>query len=109
MLHLSKNFFSRVYQELMLLAFREVNYVKAFSVKVLGKTLHSIASSLKTKPIADLYLQICSCGFILLLYRMNCGNFKLVYGRTSLIHFPKGPILKAFRIRSDHMTTRYCG
>lgn len=91
----------------MLLAFSEVNHVIAFSVKVLGKALHNMASSLETILMADLYLHMCSWGFVLPLYRTNWRGFKFVSGRTSLIHFSKGPILKAFLIISDPRLTEF--
>lgn len=53
-LNLSKNNFSRVSQEWIDWGVREVNHVRAFSDKVLGKALHNMASSLVIRPMADL-------------------------------------------------------
>lgn len=96
MLNLSRNIFSKVYHESILFVFNEVNQVYAFSDKVLRKALHNTASLVVTSLMAKLYLQIYSWGFVLPVYKINCGNFKLVSGRTSWIHLTKGPISNTF-------------
>lgn len=97
-LNLSKNIFSNEWHESMLLDFNDVSWVKAFSDNVLGKALQSIASSVVTNPMANLYLQICSWNFILHVYKTNWGSFKLVLGKTARIYCTKSPISKAFLI-----------
>lgn len=91
-LNLSRNVFSKVWQESIVLDFSKVNHVNVLFERVPEKALQRIALSLVTSPIVNLYRYICSRGHVCLEYKTNGGIFSVGSNATPWTHFSKGPI-----------------
>lgn len=84
----------------MLLDLSDVSRVKAFSDNVLVKALQSMT---------NLYLQICSWNFILHVYKINWGSFKLYWGKQLVSVAQKVQFQKPFSLFFNLSYTIFLG